>query len=191
LNKEYFIIQQENNVYTKEIKHYQKLIDKEYKRKNITNIEIASLYENIAKDMNITIISFTFEQNIIALQINGELNNTLSFIGMIEQINRIKTLSVSYKDKKIITHIVLDTKYSNNNSVQKEFIKLKNPFIENRVIQKEKEKSLGVFGEYILYKGEWITIGAYYKGKKIIKIEKNSIILEDENGTQIKEQIDG
>jgi hypothetical protein len=191
LNKEYFIIQQENNVYTKEIKHYQKLIDKEYKRKNITNIEIASLYENIAKDMNITIISFTFEQNIIALQINGELNNTLSFIGMIEQINRIKTLSVSYKDKKIITHIVLDTKYSNNNSVQKEFIKLKNPFIENRVIQKEKEKSLGVFGEYILHKGEWITIGAYYKGKKIIKIEKNSIILEDENGTQIKEQIDG
>jgi hypothetical protein len=191
LNKEYFIIQQENNVYTKEIKHYQKLIDKEYKRKNITNIEIASLYENIAKDMNITIISFTFEQNIIALQINGELNNTLSFIGMIEQINRIKTLSVSYKDKKIITHIVLDTKYSNNNSVQKEFIKLKNPFIENRVIQKEKEKSLGVFGEYILYKGEWITIGAYYKGKKIIKIEKNSIMLEDENGTQIKEQIDG
>jgi hypothetical protein len=178
-------------VYTKEIKHYQKLIDKEYKRKNITNIEIASLYENIAKDMNITIISFTFEQNIIALQINGELNNTLSFIGMIEQINRIKTLSVSYKDKKIITHIVLDTKYSNNNSVQKEFIKLKNPFIENRVIQKEKEKSLGVFGEYILYKGEWITIGAYYKGKKIIKIEKNSIMLEDENGTQIKEQIDG
>jgi hypothetical protein len=191
LNKEYFIIQQENNVYTKEIKHYQKLIDKEYKRKNITNIEIASLYENIAKDMNITIISFTFEQNIIALQINGELNNTLSFIGMIEQINRIKTLSVSYKDKKIITHIVLDTKYSNNNSVQKEFIKLKNPFIENRVIQKEKEKSLGVFGEYILHKGEWITIGAYYKGKKIIKIEKNSIMLEDENGTQIKEQIDG
>jgi hypothetical protein len=110
---------------------------------------------------------------------------------MIEQINRIKTLAVSYKDKKIITHIVLDTKYSNNNSVQKEFIKLKNPFIENRVIQKEKEKSLGVFGEYILHKGEWITIGAYYKGKKIIKIEKNSIMLEDENGTQIKEQIDG
>ena len=171
-----------------------KTIQKDYYN-NIYNVntksqlEVIDYFQKIIKLNKIDLISIAFNNNIINIKINSNINKVVKFINTTYLEYEIISYNISDKNKKIYLDITYNnTKqvYYEKNNISK--YKLKNPFIN--IKSKNNKLSKAIIGEYVLINNKWYKKGDNYKNKIITNIFKNEIELKDKNNISILKVFD-
>ena len=171
-----------------------KTIQKDYYN-NIYNVntksqlEVINYFQKIIKLNKIDLISIAFNNNIINIKINSNINKIVKFINTTYLEYEIISYNISNKNKNIYLDITYNSTkqvYYEKNNISK--YKLKNPFI--KIKSKNSKLSKAIIGEYVLINNKWYKKGDNYKNKIITNIFKNEIELKDKNNISILKVFD-
>ena len=171
-----------------------KIIQKDYNN-NIYNtntksqLEVINYFQKIIKLNKIDLISIGFNNNIINIKINSNINKIVKFINTTYLEYEIISYNISDKNKKIYLDITYNSTkqvYYEKRNISK--YKLRNPFI--KIKSKNNKLSKAIIGEYVLINNKWYKKGDKYKNKIITNIFKNEIELKNKNNISILKVFD-
>ena len=146
-----------------------------YKKISISQKKVLNGIESIAKYLKIDIILIKFQSRFVLISIYGDFKKVFNFLHLIEKASKITSIEFKY-DKKLLINL----KFIKNSFKIIEFKNIKllsppNPFIlKSKKINNQK----AIIGDFVYYKGKWLSVGDRLNGAKIIKITGRTIILK-------------
>lgn len=176
-----------------EIKNNINISEYENKKFNGSFLELFSIIEKSAKQLNMQVISLENKKNVIELKVNGKKDSIPDLIRTIENINSFTKIdSFIMKNKRDVDFYSFNLKIDLNKFYIKKFKKEK--IIEKEEITMVNEevkpaslkpiytyKVKGIIDNYVLINNSWIKKGESIDNLKLIKINRNFVVLENNN----------
>ena len=150
-------------------------------------LNLFSKLEDYALKNQIVIFTLTNNKKIILLKAKSNLSNIQKFIKKIENINnfsKIKSLTLSKADSEnYIFEMEVDLNKFYIKKIEKE---LDNKALESKLEVKNDEKSKGykinaIISEYAFINDVWLKKDENIDDLKLVQIEKDFVVLENEN----------
>lgn len=150
-------------------------------------LNLFSKLEDYALENQIVIFTLTNNKKIILLKAKSNLSNIQKFIKKIENINnfsKIKSLTLSKADlENYILEMEVDLNKFYIKKIEKE---LDNKALEQKLEIKNDEKSKGykinaIISEYAFINDVWLKKDENIDDLKVAQIEKDFVVLENEN----------
>jgi hypothetical protein len=129
-----------------------------------------------------------FQSRVIEIKVRGDFRKGMKFFYEAQKLNNIRQFHF-YGDKEYFyMNLTFDTKYTyvQNDSFENN-ISFQNPFHGVKK-QTKQDKTIAIIGQHIFHKDKWITQGEEYDGKVLLKVDDMTLILQEKNGTIVKEQ---
>jgi hypothetical protein len=177
------------NENTNEIKNNTNFTHYQNKKFEGSFLELFSSIERSAKEVNMQVKSLKNKMNIVELKVDGKKENMLMLIKRIENINnftKIDSISIYGKNDLNIYYydfkIDLNKYYIKKFQIQKQESKIEK--IIHEKIQTEPKinyKLKAIIANYILINDKWIKLGGDIDDFKVIDINRNFVILENDN----------
>lgn len=152
-----------------------KVVDTLNKKFTSSYLDLFSKIENIAKLNNIEIYMLKNQVNIVTVQGKSSILNLRKLINYIESMNSFTNL-IFVKINKLEN--ISKYNFELNISLKSYFIKKKRLIINER-IEKKKYTLTAIVDNYVFIENRWIRLGDSINKYKLIKIEKNFILLKD------------
>ena len=148
-----------------------------------TKTNIIKELDTISGKFNITITDSKYTKKNITLQFFGKFNDMINYLKYISIHFDIKNFNLENKEKKILITINFSIINYYNPKLKYTYISnIPNPSKYNKQHQKAIKpipKLYAVVGQNILLNDKWQILNEEINGYKIIKINKNSIILKE------------
>ena len=150
-------------------------------------LDLFSTLEDYASKNQIVIISLTNEKKIVFLKAKSALENMQKFITKIENLNnftKIKSFILNKQDEnQYIFEIQIDLNKFYIKKIEKE---LDNKALESKLEVKNDEKSKGykinaIISEYAFINDVWLKKDENIDDLKLVQIEKDFVVLKNEN----------
>ncbi|BAK74025.1 hypothetical protein [Arcobacter sp. L] len=149
-------------------------------------LELFSTLENLSKNNNITIFSSQRDENFINLKGLSKEKSILFFLKEIENINNFtKINSLLLNNKENAGDFLFDLNIDLNNFYIKNIPKIKNDKNINKLTNKEFEKKdlkiNAIIADYAFINNIWVKKNEKINGLELIKIQRNFVVLKNEN----------
>ena len=175
----YLLINTNNEKESMEIRNSIDLSQYENKKFEGSFLELFSSIENSAKQLNMQVKSLNNKINIVELKVDGKKEDIAKLIKKIENINHFTQIdSINVYGKNSFDIYSFDFKIDLN----KYYIKKLHKEEENQVITTKANYELkAIIANYILINDKWMKIGENIDDLQLIDINKNFVILENDN----------
>jgi hypothetical protein len=173
-----------------EIKNNFNISEYENKKFNGSFLELFSSIEKNAKLLNMQVISINNKKNIVELKLNGKKVDFPNLIRNIENINDFTKIdSIIIDNKKDLDFYSFNLKINLNKFYIKKLKKEKNlknlKLLIPSVKAENTYKIKGIIDNYVLINNTWIKEGESIDNLKLIEINRNFVVLEN-NSKKVK-----
>lgn len=175
----YLLTNTNNEKEPNEIKNSIELSQYQNKKFEGSFLELFSNIENSAKQLTMQVKSLNNKMNIVELKVDGKKEELGKLIKKIENINNFTQIdSINVYDKNSSNIYSFDFKIDLN----KYYIKKLHKEEENKtLISKANYELKAIITNYILINDKWIKIGENIDDLQLVDINKNFVILKNDN----------
>ena len=149
------------------------------KVKKLLTSKLITFMEEKAKYYQLKINSLKIETGISVIELRGKHSNIFSFLQKIRLHFQTITFKINKQENEYSIYLTVENKYLFNDELNnKEFLVIAGKNTTNIKLE-------AIVGKEALIDGTWYQEGAYYQESKIIKINTNSIKLQNKDTKQI------